>query len=180
MIYPNEHIQKELISICKSGKLQSLNIYNVNEYYFELNGKTQYIINGGIELHFPKGIICIGWSSDEDAFVFHIGKFETVYKRDNFVLLEQENGNHPQSLVGLDVQEVAFRTMDFDYVYDYTMQTKSEKLYVEMILKFGNNLLLQISLINYELQVDKAPANYSYDVSTELMLSVNNLIEIRT
>ena len=49
---------------------------------------------------------------------------------------------------------------------------------VEVILYFENNETLQIATINYDYEKDKPLKNYRYDITGELLISLNNIVKI--
>ena len=69
MLVPSKYEEKYLRNIFKSGTLKDLKVYQVNESYFELDDGEVIIVDGGIQMTFPKGIFCIGWSSELDLFL---------------------------------------------------------------------------------------------------------------
>lgn len=53
----HEHLEEHLKSIIQSGPLGSIQFYQVNDSYFYLPQEGFCIIDAGIELRFPSGVI---------------------------------------------------------------------------------------------------------------------------
>jgi len=65
-------------------------------------------------------------------------------------------------------------------VADYTMKIQKETRIVELILKFKNNSTLQLSTMDYDLAQNSGPVNYRYHISSSILVSLDNLVEIKT
>jgi 6-phosphogluconolactonase (cycloisomerase 2 family) len=63
---------------------------------------------------------------------------------------------------------------------DYTMRTEKEKRFVELTLDFENNSKIQIAFIDYILEENQAPRDFSFDLSTNLLISTKQVFEIKT
>ena len=177
MIKPSKYEEKYIIDILKSGMLKEMKIFQVDESFFELNDGQTLLVDGGIQFQFPKGIFCVGWSSELDLFTFHKEKFDSIYEQANFIEIENKT---LLNLVGDFVNQDKFKTLDFEVIADYTMRTEKVKRFVEVILEFESGKNLQLSLITYDTETGKAPFNYRYDLSTELLITLNEEIEIKT
>ena len=164
-------------TIINSGNLVSIKLFQVNEEYFHFEKEGKWIIDAGIELTFPKGTLCLGWNTNLEGFSFENKDFSLVYHESNYSELDCEE---IEKLIGNEVVEHEFKSLEFEYVADYTMKIKKETRIVELILKFKNNSVLQLSTMDYDLTQHSGPINYRYHISSSILVSLDNLIEIKT
>ena len=172
--------QQHLKRILLSGPLQALNFYQVNGNFFEFQGDGYWIIDAGIELKFPYGIVSAAWSSELESYVILNEPVKNIYDQDNLFQLENENILSLKRFVGLNVIDVNFKILEFEYIADYTMRIEKEKRFVELILEFQNKSQIQIAFIDYTLEENKAPTDFSFDISTNLLVSTKNILEINS
>ena len=173
-----ENLQAEFESIFLSGALKAVNLFQVNDKYFHLPEKGLWIIDGGIELVFPGGTCCIGWSSDYESFVFEKTAFDIIYLQDNFVQFDPESIPNLSQLSGHSILSMNFKSIDVESILDYTMRTETEKRFVEIVLEFDNHSYLQIALVNYSLVKNESPKDFIIDLHGELLISTKEIIEI--
>lgn len=173
-----ENQQKELESIFLSGALKAVNLFQVNDKYFHLPEKGLWIIDGGIELVFPGGTCCVGWSTDYESFVFEKKAFDFIYLHDNFVQFDPQSIPSLSQLVGHNVLSANFKSIDVESVLDYTMRTETEKKFVEMVLEFDNHSHLQIGAVTYSLEKNEFPKDLIIELHGELLVSTQEIIEI--
>jgi len=167
-------IEKHFSSTIKLSPLIDFKIFQVNERYFELPKKNQWIIDGGIELQFPSAVFCLGWSLDYDSFIFKNKKFEEIYTENNFIELNGGNINKLKKMIKNTIVEAKYKWIDYDVILDYTMATKKESRLVELIIKFKSNDIVQFSIVDYHLEENSSPKNFSYDINGELLIALNN------
>jgi hypothetical protein len=173
----NQDLLKEFESIFLSGKLMDLKIFQVKDFYYHEESENLFIFEG-IEFKFNKGFFSIGFSSEHEYNMFQATPFTELYDNENEEEINIEETKKLSNLIGKKVVEVKFKTLDFNEVIDYTMKLEKVSKIVEVILHFENNETLQIATINYDYEKDKPPKNYRYDVTGELLISLNNSVKI--
>jgi hypothetical protein len=174
----NQYQLEDYKSIFLSGELLGLKVFQVNNSYYVLDKINHWIVDGGIEFKFKKGCFSIGFSSDFEQHTFQSTSFKELYKNKNEEELKPEETKKITSLIGKKVIDVKFKTIGFDEIVDYTMKVEKVKKLVEVILTFEDKETLQIATINYDYKENKPSKNYRYDVSNELLISLNNTTEI--
>lgn len=172
--------QEILSRILHSGPLLELNFYQVNDNFFELMEEGFWIIDGGIELKFSGGIVSAAWDSELESYVIKNDSVKNIYNQDNLFKLENENIKGLKKFVGLNVNGLNFKSLEFEYVVDYTLRTEKEERYVELIIGFQNKSQLQIAFVDYVLEENKSPKDFSFDLSTDLLVSTKSILEIET
>ena len=172
--------QEILQSILLSGPLQEVNFYQINDSFFELQEDGFWIIDTGIELKFPEGIVSASWNSELESYVIDNDSVKNIFNQKLLFQLETENIKNMQKFVGLNVVNANFKSLEFEYVVDYTMRTEKEKRFVELTLDFENNSKIQIAFIDYILEENQAPRDFSFDLSTNLLISTKQVFEIKT
>lgn len=172
-------MEKIIDRILYSGPLRELNFYQVNDSFFELVEKGFWIIDAGVELVFPSGIVSAAWDSNLECYVLKNDTVKTIYNQDNLIQLETEQMKALKKYLGQSVIRTAYKSLDFDVLLDYTMRTEKEKRFVEMILEFQDGDQLQIAFVDYVLEENRAPQDFSYDLSTDLLVSTKKMVEIK-
>ncbi len=170
--------EEQLKSIILSGSLLEITFYHVNDYFFELPDKGFWLIDGGMELRFPNGVISAAFDSETKSFVIKNTPVNKIYKNDNLIELRTNEISNLDRFLSLSVHDVIFRLLEFEYIVDYTMKTKKEDRYVQMILKFENKEILQIAFVNYELISNQAPKRFMFDLNNDILVSTNEVIQI--
>lgn len=169
-------LEESLREIIGSGPLQEIKLYHVNENFFEMSDKGYWLIDGGVELVFPEGVVSAAWDSELDAFVFKNKPFETIYTQSNFIELYNENIAALKKYIGLNVIYADFKSLEFSFVADYTMRIEKERRIVEMVLEFQNTYKIQIALVNYKLEPNEPPKDFSFGITTNILISIQNVI----
>lgn len=165
--------------IIYSSPLMELNLYQVNDIFFEVPKDGYWIIDTGFELKFRDGIISAVWSSKLKSYVITNNSVKDIYLQQNLFVLENKNILDLNKFVGLKVIDVNFKTLEFEYVADYTMRIEKENRFVELILEFENKSKIQIAFIDYKLEENKSPTDFSFDVSTNLLISTKKILSIK-
>jgi hypothetical protein len=173
-----DNLQTQLERVIFSGPLKAVNVFQVNDTYFHFPEKGVCIIDGGIELIFPKGVCCIAWSSDYESFVFEPAAFEAVYLQPNFVQLNIKN-DYLNRYIGRKATSVKFNTIDIESIIDYTMRTQTEERLVSVLLEFDDENSMQIALVDYDLEEGEAPKNFIRDLYTDILISTREFIEVK-
>lgn len=170
----------ELKRILFSSPLMELNFYQVNDSFFEFQEDGYWIIDTGIELKFRDGIVSAVWNSELESYVITNNSVKDVYLQNNLFELENENILNLKKFVGLNIIDANFKMLEFEYVADYTMRIEKENRFVELILEFENKSEIQIAFIDYKLEENKGPTDFSFDVSTNLLISTKKTLNIKT
>jgi hypothetical protein len=174
----NEYVLNNFEEIIKSSALIDFNVFQVNDSYFVLNDKNQWIVDAGIEFQFYKGYFTIGFSTDLEHISVQSVKFDKMYTDDNYVALDNVKSGKLKAFIGKKIEEVTFKTLEFDEVIDYTMKTKKVSKLVEILLHFEGNQTLQIALVNYDLLENEVPKNFRYNLSNDILISMNAIVKI--
>lgn len=173
----NQYLLNNFESIFLSSELIDLKIFQVNDFYYHEESENLFIFEG-IEFKFNKGFFSIGFSSEYEYNMFQATPFTELYDNENEEEINIEETKKMSNLIGKKVVDVKFKTLDFNEVIDYTMKLEKVSKIVEVILHFENNETLQIATINYDYEKDKPPKNYRYDITGELLISLNNIVKI--
>ena len=173
----NQYLLKDFESIFLSSELIDLKIFQVNDFYYHEESENLFIFEG-IEFKFKKGFFSIGFSSEYEYNMFQATPFTELYDNENEEEINIEETKKLSNLIGKKVVDVKFKTLDFNEVIDYTMKLEKVSKIVEVILYFENNETLQIATINYDYEKDKPLKNYRYDITGELLISLNNIVKI--
>jgi len=175
MIDNNDILKRILLS----GPLQEITFYQVNDTFFEFPNDEVWIIDGGVELKFPYGIVSAAWNPEFETYIIKNEFVKNICNLNNLYMLENNAILKLKRFIGQKVINVGFETREFEFIVDYTMKTEKEKRLVELLLTFQNTMQIQIALIDYLLEVNKAPKDFTFDISTELLISTKNIIEIK-
>lgn len=167
----------DIKQIVQSGALRAINLYQVNENFFEVEDEGYWIIDGGVELIFTSGPVSAVFHSELESLTFMCNSVKSVYRRDNIVQLENENILKLDRYVGLRVVDLTFQKKSFEYIVDYTMKQNSQEHLVSMILTFEDHSNLQIALANYDLNENEGPSNYSYSLENDILVSTR-IVEV--
>jgi len=173
---PNK--EEHFRQIINSGPLTEINFYQVNEAFFELPEDGYWLIDTGIELIFPSGAISAAWDSKLESYELKNDLVKNIYTQNKLFQLETENIKKLKKFVGLKVIEANFKTKEIEYIVDYTMRTEIENQIVELVLEFKNKLKIQIAFVNYRLEENKAPTDFSFSINTNILISTNKIMEI--
>lgn len=174
----HEHLEEHLKSIILSGPLRSIHFYQINDSYFYLPREGYCIIDAGIELRFPAGVISAAWSVDLESYVIENKELKTIYSQDNYFEISNTIIDDLKKNIGLEVKDVRFKSLEYEYIVDYTMRTEKEKRFVELILEFQNHSTLQIAFVTYVLEKEMQPKDFTFDITTELLVSLNKMISL--
>ncbi len=168
-------IENQFKSSMTDAKLVDIRLFQVNDYYYNLPDKKLCIIDAGIEFIFDLDSFSFAWNQELEAFNFRKNEFIQTYQDDNFRELNHEL---IKSLGKDKIVEVDFKWIDYEIIIDYTMTTKKESGLVEILLTFESGDSLQIATVGFEFNKDNFPDKFYYDITGQLLLSVNNYIDI--
>jgi hypothetical protein len=169
-------IENQFKSSMTDAKLVDIRLYQVNDHYYNLPDKKLCIIDAGIEFIFNLDSFSFAWNQELGAFNFRKNEFIQTYQDDNFRELNHEL---IKSLGKDKIVEVDFKWIDYEIIIDYTMTTKKESGLVEILLTFESGDSLQIATVGFEFNKDNFPDKFYYDITGQLLLSVNNYIDIK-
>uniref|UniRef100_UPI00404A1433 hypothetical protein n=2 Tax=Flavobacterium sp. TaxID=239 RepID=UPI00404A1433 len=149
----------------------SVKVFQINDTFYDIKNKHEYMIDGGVEFHLPKGYLCFGFSSHFDQIVFNSEPFHKNYTHENEYELTPNEIPEIYNFLNKRITDVKFKIMEFDEILDYTMKTQKIKKPVELILKFENGEILQLSSINFDLGENSEPENYRYANDEEILIT---------
>lgn len=174
----NQYLLKDYESIFLSSHLMDLKIFQVNQYYYQEKSGNLFLFEG-IEMKFSKGFFSIGFSSEYEYNMFQATPFHELYESENDREINTKETQKLSGLIGKKIVDVSFKTAEFNEVVDYTMKVEQVTKIVEVLLTFETNDTLQIATVKYDYEENKPPKNYRYDITSELLISLNHIIEIK-
>lgn len=174
----NDYLLNDYKSIFLSSHLMDLKIFQVNQYYYQEKSGNLFVFEG-IEMKFSKGFFSIGFSSEYEYNMFQATPFHELYEGENDREINTTETQKLSVLIGKKIVDVSFKTAEFNEVVDYTMKVEKVTRIVEVLLTFETNETLQIATVNYDYEENKPPKNYRYDITGELLISLNHIIEIK-
>lgn len=174
----NDYLLNDYKSIFLSSYLMDLKIFQVNQLYYQEKSGNLFVFEG-IEMKFSKGFFSIGFSSEYEYNMFQATPFHELYEGENDREINTTETQKLSGLIGKKIVDVSFKTADFNEVVDYTMKVEKVTKIVEVLLTFETNETLQIATVNYDYEENKPPKNYRYDITGELLISLNHIIEIK-
>lgn len=174
----NDYLLNDYKSIFLSSHLMDLKIFQVNQFYYQEKSGNLFVFEG-IEMKFSKGFFSIGFSSEYEYNMFQATPFHELYEGENDREINTTETQKLSGLIGKKIIDVSFKTAEFNEVVDYTMKVEKVTKIVELLLTFETNETLQIATVNYEYEENKPPKNYRYDITGELLISLNHIIEIK-
>ena len=174
----NDYLLNDYKSIFLSSHLMDLKIFQVNQLYYQEKSGNLFVFEG-IEMKFSKGFFSIGFSSENEYNMFQATTFHELYDYENEREINSVETQKLSGLIGKKIVDVSFKTAEFNEVVDYTMKVEKVTKIVEVLLTFETNETLQIATVNYDYEENKPPKNYRYDITGELLISLNQIIEIK-
>lgn len=171
----NDYLLNDYKSIFLSSHLMDLKIFQVNQYYYQEKSGNLFVFEG-IEMKFSKGFFSIGFSSEYEYNMFQATPFHELYEGENDREINTTETQKLSGLIGKKIVDVSFKTAEFNEVVDYTMKVEKVTKIVEVLLTFETNETLQIATVNYDYEENKPPKNYQYDITGELLISLNHII----
>lgn len=154
-----------------SEKILSIKIFQINDTFYDLKNKNEYIIDGGVEFNLPKGYLSFGFSSYFDQYVLNSEQFRKNYTHENEYELTQNDIPEIYNFINKRIIDVNFKVNEFNEIIDYTMKTQKIKKPIEIVLKFENGEILQLSSINFDLGKNSEPENYFYSNDEEILIA---------
>ncbi len=154
-----------------SEKILSIKVFQINDTFYNLKNKNQYLIDGGVEFNLPKGYLCFGFSSHFDEIVLNSEPFQKNYTHENEYELTSNEVPEIYAFINKKIINVNIKVKEFNEILDYTMKTQKIKKPIEIILKFENGEILQLSSINFDLGENSEPENYRYANDEEILIT---------
>ncbi len=173
----DNYLISEFEKILDSGQLESIRVFNVNNPYFELKQEGQLIVDAGIELNFLEGTFLLAWSTDKEMLSFGTLSFKSMYKMNNFH--EVSENIDLGSFVGKKLKEYKIKSKKFEFIVDYTMKTVSEEKIVEVVLRFYDESVICLAMVDFDLDHNGVPSNYRYFPEGQILIRVNNDVVIK-
>ena len=176
----HEQLENDLKAIIQSGPINELTFYQVNPNFFEFADEGYWIIDGGVEIKFPAGVVSAAFSPDLESYVIENRPLSEIYTHNNHVALHNENIAEVEKCRGLNVINAEFKSLEFEYIVDYTMRTEKEQRFVQLVLELQNKSKIQIAFIDYTLEENQGPENFSFSLMNDILVSVKNVIDVDT
>lgn len=158
-----------------SEKILSIKVFQINDTFYDLKNKNQYMIDGGVEFKLPKGYLCFGFSSNFDQYILSTEPFQKNYTHNNEFELKPIEIPEIYNLINKKIIDVNFKVKEFNEVIDYTMKSQKIKKPIEMLLKFENDEILQLSSINFDFDKNYEPEKYVYSTENEILISFQEI-----
>jgi len=152
-------------------QILSIKVFQINDTFYDIKNKREYMIDGGIEFHLPKGYLCFGFSSYFDQYILNSEPFQKNYTHENEYELTPNEVPEIFNLINKKIIDVKIKCKEFHEIIDYTMQTQKIKKPIEIILKFENGEILQVSSVNFDLGENSEPENYVYSNEDEILIA---------
>ena len=172
--------RSKYLSILESGALISLELFNINDTYIEVENKNLWLIDGGIQLSFPGGIIQIGWNADRQMVLGGFEDFKEQQLDIPIKVLSKGNIYRLQNLASKKVIRSDIKWFSYD-VWDDTVENfVSVESPMEIVLEFENNKTLQFAIVDYQLDSNEDPVDFNFENGTEILVSFQNIVEIKT
>lgn len=170
--------QAEFEAIIKSGNLRELQLFQINDSYFEFEETQHWLIDGGIQLIFPKGVLTFGWNRDLYMFVLDSRSFGEVYSETNYKKLAKGDIYKLHNLSGKGVENAKWKWASFEVLNRDTSEFDKAEAVLELILEFNTGEVLQIAAVNYDLTAEDDPIDYRLSLDYELLIGLDNTFEL--
>lgn len=165
-------MKKEIFNNTLHQVIKDIKIYNINDHYIEFPDEEGYVVDGGIELHFEKGIVTFGWNFKKEMFELHTKKFSEFSEENSKYLAIDLNIFHKlKKYKNKKVTNLKLFSNDFFTVVDYTLKTKKTFFYTGLLIGFDDNNQLKISSSSYKIdEKTKLPTQINPSVSDDLII----------
>ncbi len=157
-----EEANNTIESIVKSGPLEDLQVFQVSEFYMELEEEGIFIVDGGLELRFPGGTISAGFDLERRMFQIIDKPFKEAFPQDFFYELGNDSLEELRRFSGQRPTQTSVSTIPIEVIVDWTMATEKEHMPVELLLEFNGNETLHFALVRYDFDEETGPSNYAY------------------
>jgi hypothetical protein len=174
-----ERLENEIEKALISNKIKEINLYQVENQYFELKEDYQWLIDAGIELVFENSVFTVCWNSEMECVTCQMQPFEEMYEPNNYSKLDSLNFRKLKSIYGTPIEKVEFKAFDVGFIEDYQMNIKYVKMMHEICVYFEGNLTLQLACVSFDISDSFDPINISYDNAGQILMSLNSFFEIR-
>lgn len=162
-------------------RIAQFRVFNVNEAYFVFDPKSQWVIDGGIEISLDSARLSYGWDFDQEGFDYSFDREITEMLGDTpHFEIEQEYSDNLSHFEGKSITDISLK---WQYYVDYNEdgEVTDEKTYVpvELILQLDGGNMIQLALVDFE--VGREPfemINTTYDLGGQLLVSLNREITI--
>lgn len=155
-----ESLQKEIRRIAESGPLTGLRIFQINEYFLEIEEEGYWIFDGGLELLFPAGPVSLGWNAERELYTVHPQRFHEAFTQGYFYEPDSEELQSLERFKGKQANDIQIRSTQIEVIVDWTMATEQEEMVVELLLDFPDNDKFQCSLVNFTFDEETGPSNF--------------------
>jgi len=174
-----ERLKNEIEKAFISNKIKEINLYQVENQYFELKEDYQWLIDAGIELVFENSVFTVCWNSEMECVTCQMQPFEEMYEPNNYSKLDLLNFRKLKSIYGTSIEKVEFKAFDVGFIEDYQMNIKYVKMMHEICVYFEGSLTLQLACVRFDISDSFDPINISYDNAGQILMSLNSFFEIK-
>lgn len=174
-----ERLKNEIEKAFISNKIKEINLYQVENQYFELKEDYQWLIDAGIELVFENSVFTVCWNSEMECVTCQMQPFEEMYEPNNYSKLDLLNFRKLKSIYGMSIEKVEFKAFDVGFIEDYQMNIKYVKMIHEISVYFEGSLTLQLACVRFDISDSFDPINISYDNAGQILMSLNSFFEIK-
>jgi hypothetical protein len=158
--------------------LKNIKFYNTKEDYLAFDDEQQWIIQGGIEFIFEDTMISLGWNAEMHLYELIEGDLDKLLGEMDVYDIELDEFEEIEKLKGKQINDVSFNWTYYQKMDD-EMELTDEKIYIpqEIILKFENEITLQVATILFHLKDDQI-SNPVYDPQGNILVSLDHIVEI--
>ncbi len=173
-----EESKNTIESIVKSGPLEGLQVFQVSEFYMEMEDEGIFIVDGGMELRFPGGTVSAGFDLERRMFQMTDKPFKEAFPQDFFYELGNDSLEELRRFSGLLPQCTSISTLPIEVIVDWTMATEKEDMPIELLLEFEGNQALRFALVRYDFDEENGPSNYTYHPEGGILIAHKAAVEI--
>ncbi len=161
--------------------LKNIEIYNVNDNYFDFEKERIIAIDGCVEMTFENLVVSIGWSSEKEFIDSIEGNAKTLLGDLDYYKVENETTRVFKKQTGKKITSVDLQLETISLLNDeFEPSGETEYIIKGAILEFEDNSMIQIALIDFEIDVDNRKLlNPKFDCFGNIMISLNNIIQIK-
>jgi len=173
-------LEEAINEIFIGQSLQNVEFYNVNDNYLEFDPEGEWVLDGGVQLKTEVGQFCLGWSNKMQGYSFS----DTLLMSDllgdlSFYEIGAKDVDGIRRMIGCDIVGITYEWQSFE-LYDEDAQLLEEKSYfpVNLTLKFSNNQVLRVALVQFEVSKEKKMVNTSYDLHGEILIHLHDDLKV--
>jgi hypothetical protein len=178
MSLENKDLVEKLIL---NKNLTSIEFYNVNDNYFELDNEKILIIDGGVEMLFDTHKLSIGWNKELELLDTVVGDISLLLDDLKYFTLEKTSTKNFTDQIGKKVISIQTQFEAYQLLDEELEPTGAYNHFLkELIIEFDDANKLQIAIVKYDIDIENKKINNAvFDPQGELLISLNNIIDIK-